>query len=127
MLTTLPPSCADSLEIWESQLPGTLRACNGIALPFFTFSANSVQAGWLQQGDGLCVRLSSQRTKHSPSQPERTETSFQETSSPNNILVKNMNYKVTLLAVLSGLLTVRTRYFPRGHVHNLFSSLYVRD
>jgi hypothetical protein len=27
-LTTLPPSCADCLEIWEPQPPGTLRACN---------------------------------------------------------------------------------------------------
>jgi len=26
-LTTLPLSCADCLEIWESQPPGTLRAC----------------------------------------------------------------------------------------------------
>jgi len=32
-LTTLLPSCADCLEIWEPQPPGTLRACNGIALP----------------------------------------------------------------------------------------------
>jgi len=32
-LTTLPPSCADCLEIWEPQHPGILRACNGIALP----------------------------------------------------------------------------------------------
>ena len=35
-LTTLPPSRADCLEIWEPQPPGTLRACpacNGIALP----------------------------------------------------------------------------------------------
>ena len=34
-LTTLPPSCADCLEIWEPQPAGTLRtsqACNGIAL-----------------------------------------------------------------------------------------------
>jgi len=29
-LTTLPPSCADCLEIWESQPPGTLRACPGL-------------------------------------------------------------------------------------------------
>ena len=28
-LTTLPPSCADCLEIWELQPPGTLRACSG--------------------------------------------------------------------------------------------------
>ena len=35
-LTTSPPSCADCLEIWKPQPPGTLRAspeaCNGIAL-----------------------------------------------------------------------------------------------
>jgi hypothetical protein len=29
-LTTLPPSCADCLVIWESQPPGTLRACPGL-------------------------------------------------------------------------------------------------
>ena len=34
--TTKPPSCADCLEIWESQPPGTLRACPGIALQCFT-------------------------------------------------------------------------------------------
>jgi hypothetical protein len=32
-LTTLPSSCADCLEIWESQTSWTLRACPGIALP----------------------------------------------------------------------------------------------
>jgi hypothetical protein len=32
-LTTLPPSCAECLQIWEPQPPGTLRACPGIALP----------------------------------------------------------------------------------------------
>ena len=34
-LTTLPPSCVDCHEIREHQPPGTLRACIGIALPFF--------------------------------------------------------------------------------------------
>ena len=29
-LTTLPPSCAGCLEIWEPQPPGTLRACSGL-------------------------------------------------------------------------------------------------
>jgi hypothetical protein len=29
-LTTLPPSCASSLEIWECQPSGTLRACPGL-------------------------------------------------------------------------------------------------
>ena len=29
-LTTLPPSCADCLEIWETQLPATLMTCPGL-------------------------------------------------------------------------------------------------
>jgi len=29
-LTTLSPSCADCLEIWEPQAPGTLSACPGL-------------------------------------------------------------------------------------------------
>jgi len=29
-LTTLPPSCADCLQIWEPQPPGTLRDCPGL-------------------------------------------------------------------------------------------------
>ena len=29
-LTTLTLSCADFLEIWERQPPGTLRACSGL-------------------------------------------------------------------------------------------------
>jgi len=29
-LTTLPPPYADSLEIWESQPPGTFRSCPGL-------------------------------------------------------------------------------------------------
>jgi len=29
-LTILPPSCADCLEMWEPQPPGTLRACPGV-------------------------------------------------------------------------------------------------
>jgi hypothetical protein len=29
-LTTLPPSCADCLEVWDPQAPGTLRAYQGL-------------------------------------------------------------------------------------------------
>jgi len=29
-LTTLPRSCANCLEIWEPQTPGTLWACPGL-------------------------------------------------------------------------------------------------
>ena len=34
MLTTLPPSCADCHEIWESQISGTFRACPEITVFF---------------------------------------------------------------------------------------------
>jgi hypothetical protein len=36
-LTTLPPSCAYSLEICEPQSPGALRACPGLYRDCFTF------------------------------------------------------------------------------------------
>jgi hypothetical protein len=36
-LTTLPPSCANCLEIWEPQPPDTLRACPGLYKDCFTF------------------------------------------------------------------------------------------
>jgi hypothetical protein len=36
-LTTLPSSYADCLEIWESQPPGTLRACPGLYRDCFTY------------------------------------------------------------------------------------------
>jgi hypothetical protein len=36
-LTTLPPSCAECLEIWEPQTPGTLRAFPGLYRDCFTF------------------------------------------------------------------------------------------
>jgi hypothetical protein len=35
-LTTLPPSCADCLEIWAPQPLGTLMACPGKAIPALT-------------------------------------------------------------------------------------------
>jgi len=36
-LTTLPPTCADCHEIWESEPPGTLRACTGVYRDCFTY------------------------------------------------------------------------------------------
>jgi hypothetical protein len=36
-LTTLPPSCADCLKIWEPQSSGTLRACQHLYWDCFTF------------------------------------------------------------------------------------------
>jgi len=37
-LTTLPPSCANSHEIWDRQPPGTLRSCPGLCRNCFTFT-----------------------------------------------------------------------------------------
>jgi hypothetical protein len=36
-LTTLPPSCADCLETWEPQPPGTLRPVMGMPYPLPSF------------------------------------------------------------------------------------------
>jgi hypothetical protein len=38
MLTTLPTSCADCIEIWDFQPPGTLRACPGLYKDCITFT-----------------------------------------------------------------------------------------
>jgi len=37
-LTTLPPSSADCLEIWEPQSPGSFRELPGLYRDCFTFS-----------------------------------------------------------------------------------------
>ena len=37
-LTTLPPSCADCLKIWEPQHPGTMSAYPGLYKNCFTFT-----------------------------------------------------------------------------------------
>jgi len=37
-LTTLPPSCADCLEIWEPHPLRTLRACPSLKWDCFTFN-----------------------------------------------------------------------------------------
>jgi hypothetical protein len=37
-LKTLPPSCADCLEIWEPYSPESVRACPGLQWDSFTFN-----------------------------------------------------------------------------------------
>jgi len=41
-LTTLPPSYADCLEIWEPQPPGTLRTCPGLYKDYYQFTSIGV-------------------------------------------------------------------------------------
>jgi len=43
-LTTLPPSCANCLEIWKLQPPGTLRACPGLLWDCFVLNLYSETA-----------------------------------------------------------------------------------
>jgi len=43
-LTTLPPLCADCLEIWEPQPPGSLRFCPGLLRDWFTCSFHADRA-----------------------------------------------------------------------------------
>jgi hypothetical protein len=45
-LTTLPPSYAECLEIWEPQTPETLRAYAGLKLDCFTFIAVCEYQSW---------------------------------------------------------------------------------
>ena len=42
-LTTLAPSCADSLEIWQPQPPETLRGCPGLYRYSFTFTTANIR------------------------------------------------------------------------------------
>ena len=47
-LTTLPPSRADCLEIWEPQPPGTLRACPGLSWDCFFYTSHmKILGAWL--------------------------------------------------------------------------------
>jgi hypothetical protein len=39
-LRTLPPFCADYLEIWKPQLPGTFRSCPGLLQGLFYLYLN---------------------------------------------------------------------------------------
>ena len=46
-LITWPPSCADCLETWEPQTPGTLRVCSGLSWDCFTFTFSRIIRSYL--------------------------------------------------------------------------------
>jgi hypothetical protein len=60
-LTALPPSCADCLEIWEPQPPGTLWACPGLYWDCFTFTVLTVLIFpvifWTDTFKSVCYKL----------------------------------------------------------------------
>jgi len=96
-LTNLPPSCADCLEIWEPQPPGTQRACPGLQWDCFTFllpvgSHNtSVQNGT----DDQDMKFDSQETLSMASSatcsfsPAKGTMSFNKDDSPQTDLHSN--------------------------------------
>ena len=57
-LTTLPPSCADCLEIWEAQ---TAQACTRIALPCFYINICKTEVRQTRWPRGLRCRSASAR------------------------------------------------------------------
>jgi len=56
-LTTLPHSCANCLEIWESQPSGTLRAWPDFYWECRTFTSTYVRHQWLLQTAKISVKL----------------------------------------------------------------------
>ena len=74
----LRPSCADCLEIWEPQTPGTLRECTGITLPS---TAEITQYTLHRQPQrcsvgGIVQRLRAGRQKNRGSIPGRARDFF---------------------------------------------------
>jgi len=89
-LTTLPPSCADCLEIWEPQPSEALKACPGLQWNCFTFYplslrnfmiyfkirgssvriVTSLKAGWYQyRGMNPGTRMRFFTSTRSPNRP----------------------------------------------------------
>ena len=68
-LTTLPPSCAECLEIWAPRHVGTLWACNGITLPFscilFDVLFNSKEPKNLEKSCKFLMKLYSRHLRKS--------------------------------------------------------------
>jgi len=64
-LTTLPPSCANCLEIWEPQPPGTLRACPGLSWDCFSIwaTSNFYEPDWWHKASCI-LRTHNQNSLH---------------------------------------------------------------
>ena len=52
-IATLPPSCADCLEVWEPQPPGTFRACTGIVY-LYLYLYKRLEEFWLLVSLNTC-------------------------------------------------------------------------
>jgi hypothetical protein len=57
-LITIPPSCADCLEILDAEPSGTLRACPGLYRQSFTFTFYHLRVTLaVKMTDSNCVNL----------------------------------------------------------------------
>jgi hypothetical protein len=54
---TLPSSCAESLEIWEHQPPGILRACSGLYRGCFAFYILKTHGSLVVNGSDSCINF----------------------------------------------------------------------
>jgi hypothetical protein len=55
--TTLSPSCADCLEMWEPEPPANIGACSGIALAFDMLNFHASVCCLSELKPVLCVKL----------------------------------------------------------------------
>ena len=56
-LTTLPPSCADCLEIWEPKPTGNLKACPGLYRDSFTWSYTTMRTNKTRPNISRQIRI----------------------------------------------------------------------
>jgi hypothetical protein len=61
-LTNLPPSFADSYEVWEPQRPRNLRASSDLYREWFTFLFYTFEIPWVKWSK--CMRMKSTHLKH---------------------------------------------------------------
>jgi hypothetical protein len=63
---TLAPSCADCLEVWESQLPATLRASTGVFLHLLMVNLTFAKLLKATQLRHVCLSVCSHGTTRLP-------------------------------------------------------------
>ena len=54
---SLPPSCAECLEIWEPKPPGILRACSSLYRGCFTFYILKLHSSIVINGSDSCINF----------------------------------------------------------------------
>jgi len=89
-LTTLPPSCADYLEIREPEPHGTLMACRRIALSFITSPPNLSTPIFLSQCHPIQIKSPPRNTNFA--KPHLLSPSRFRTISPSTLFTNTLNH-----------------------------------